>query len=170
MMTIEKIQTELAVWQKHNFPRSTLLEPFAGIVEEIGELVEANNAYDAGKGTMDAVIDAIGDIVIYTCDACNRIGISAQEAYDSRRSVDPMKRPIVFAGMLLHAALKLQQGIRGTKAEHVDAIKFLFQELFDYLQGEESEVANWPVEEFAAKTWARVSKRDWVADPRTGGA
>jgi hypothetical protein len=169
---LTRIQREVGPWQQHNFPDSTLLEPFAGIVEEWGEYVE-----DESK-----MADAIGDIVIYTCDACRRVGLDAQQLFqegqaaanDSNFEFEVFKdmtdlESLIFSGRLLHSALKLQQGIRGTRDEHIAKLRSLLVEMFAQLYCDAHEFLSSHVDVIALDTWERVSRRDWQTDKLRGG-
>jgi NTP pyrophosphatase (non-canonical NTP hydrolase) len=71
-------------------------------------------------------------------------------------------------GELLHAVLKARQGIRGSSEEHLasekDAVGDLTIYLLDYCSRR-----GFDLQEILEQTWAKVSRRDWVADPVAGG-
>lgn len=68
-------------WAQHNFPNATPVEPLLGVVEEVGELSHAFLKKQQGiRGSSEqhnaAMADAVGDIVIYLADFCNRNELS----------------------------------------------------------------------------------------------
>lgn len=108
-MTYDELQVEQAVWAAHRFgsertPQKAL-EPFAGVAEEFGELVEAEQ-----RGDANAIEDAIGDAVIYLADVCTRMNWPLLgPGVDT--SVGVLDEQIAL-GKLAHAVLKTAQGIR----------------------------------------------------------
>jgi NTP pyrophosphatase (non-canonical NTP hydrolase) len=72
-------------------------------------------------------------------------------------------------GELAHVHLKREQGIRrlGGDSGHdltIDALGDIFIYMMSYANS-----AHIDLEQAITDTWARVSKRDWEADPETGG-
>lgn len=80
------LQEEVALWALENFGRDVPQhQPLLGVGEEVGELMHAQlkyeqgiRGYDVQKFSADGV-DAIGDIMIYLADYCNRAGFSLDE-------------------------------------------------------------------------------------------
>jgi NTP pyrophosphatase (non-canonical NTP hydrolase) len=72
------------------------------------------------------------------------------------------------SGELAHAVLKMQQGIRGTEAEHkfnaIDSVADMI--IFGLSVCDHLEV---DLEDVLAITWDKVKKRDWKKDPVAGG-
>ena len=96
-MNMQRLQSEQRAWAEKNFPNSTCSDSFEGIVEEVGELSHARLKMRQGiRGTKveheAAEQDAIGDIVIYIADYCNRRGISldtcVETAWDTVKKRD----------------------------------------------------------------------------------
>lgn len=77
-----KIQQDMKEWLDHNFPDTTPLEQFLGIVEEVGELSHVilkdqqgiREAADPDYNPVPEIQDAIGDIAIYLINFCNKMG------------------------------------------------------------------------------------------------
>lgn len=85
MWDIEKLQKECKVWHEHNFPRSDATSQLLGICEEAGELCHAHLKQQQGIRKMDythAQMDAIGDMVIFALNYCNKKGYSFMECVD----------------------------------------------------------------------------------------
>lgn len=76
------------------------LAPLMGIVEEYGEFIDAD--------TEDDRKDAMGDMVIYLSDYCNREGMEFPNINLERDAILGVE-----IGKLFHATLKRFQGIRG---------------------------------------------------------
>jgi NTP pyrophosphatase (non-canonical NTP hydrolase) len=74
MHIYEKTQREVEVWARRNFPNAVLVEPVAGMLEELGELAHAVLKKEQGirqDEDHDAqIVDALGDIMIYLLHAC----------------------------------------------------------------------------------------------------
>lgn len=146
------------------------LAPLMGMMEELGELYEADVAGDPGGAA-----DATGDIAIYLCDYCCREGIKfparpvlpEEKQYD-----DTLAGMVVYLGRLYHCTLKRHQGIRGMS----------FDGLYNQTRDDAVVGFAWHLHKYAhvAKdinlltilntTWHKiVKKRDWRADPNEGG-
>jgi hypothetical protein len=88
MITLDELQAELGPWTVHNFGEGPSWHPLLGAVEELGELSRAHLKMDQGirNMTLDDVGDAIGDILIYLADYCNRqdlhMSLCLQDAWD----------------------------------------------------------------------------------------
>ena len=86
-ITLDRLQRELAPWQAHNFPTSKPDDPFKGVVEELGELAHSLLKRDQGiRGTAEEhtekAKDAVGDLLVFLADLCNRQGWSMQECLE----------------------------------------------------------------------------------------
>lgn len=86
MLDLTKLQQDLDLWLNHNFPNTTSDKQLIGVMEELGELCHADLKQDQGiRGYNDPKIteveikDAVGDIVIYLVNYCNKKGISFEE-------------------------------------------------------------------------------------------
>ncbi len=84
LFSLQRLQSQVREWTEHNFPDAPSHHPLLGIGEELGELYHAHLKNEQGIRTEEdhqvAKIDAIGDLVIYLADYCNREGIDLQEA------------------------------------------------------------------------------------------
>lgn len=86
-LNFELLQHEVGVWSKKNFGENPALWKFLGVVEEVGELAHAElksmqgirtNEDHEAKGK-----DAVGDILVYLSDFCNRKGWDMQEIIET---------------------------------------------------------------------------------------
>lgn len=80
-------QHGLSEWAARNFPNAEPIDPLLGIGEEYGELLHAYlKRKQQIRGTWAehsaAIEDALGDILIYMLDFCNKHGISMQACFD----------------------------------------------------------------------------------------
>ena len=84
-LTLERLQKEGLDWVQHNFPGGKPYQPLLGVAEEVGELCHAHLKYEQGiRNTTKAdKEDAIGDIIIYLADYCNRNGIDLTESLEA---------------------------------------------------------------------------------------
>lgn len=75
-------QNEVYVWRSRQpWDQLNPTHPLLGVVEEVGELAHAHLKREQGiRGTPEehdaAKVDAIGDILVYLADYCERNGIS----------------------------------------------------------------------------------------------
>ena len=91
-----------------------------------------------------------------------------QEAWASRNFPNrKVHQPILGAteevGELAHAFLKMEQGIRGTRAEHEAAMKDAIGDCAIFLMDFCNQMG-WSYEEIIETTWNHVKKRDWKVD------
>lgn len=102
MKSIREIQSENSEWAVRNFPNSELWMPVMGAGEECGELFHSIlKMYQGIRGTkgehLVAAEDAIGDIVIYLMDVCNKLEIDLEtvvnETWDTVINRDWVERP-----------------------------------------------------------------------------
>ena len=164
----ENLQEQVAVWSKLNFGFQVskfngnimgFNNPLLGIIEECGELNEAD--------TQELTIDAISDIVIYSCDFCSRLGIELPEASPTHEN----EQLLTIVGDLCHAVLKTHQGIRGFE-DQTFALQTINNSVARLLRYLESLCVDLEIDspmELAAVTFQEVvSKRDWVKNPEAG--
>jgi len=172
--TFSRCQAAHRPWALHNFPLTTADQTLQGMVEELGEL--------AGATSMEDVMDAVGDVLIYALHHANIIGVDlGQISRSERRSIAQcvatdsqlvlgmaLNHAIVGLGRMSHARLKRAQNIR--KDENHNATE---------VEGLAAVVAAMHLTALAlgstgakalAGVWdGIVSKRDWKADATKGG-
>jgi NTP pyrophosphatase (non-canonical NTP hydrolase) len=85
---VEK-QKEVTEWRAKNFTgenRPTLLRQAAGAVGEAGEAVQAALKYSDRRETWtvtrNAIVDAIGDQIIYNMGLCDLLGVTLEECFE----------------------------------------------------------------------------------------
>lgn len=170
MTTLERLQLEMKGWQRHNFADRPEWLPLMGAFEELGELVGANRAAD--------IADAIGDVVIYLADYGNANKYDLQCAYDLNK-VDGnvlyfgvtkhIAALTIELGKLAHSHIKLFQHIRLDEPHEANACRALGRAL-RYLDEISTDCLRRSLDSVIEEVWARVSKRDWKADPTKGNA
>lgn len=78
MKKLSKIQEEHLDWSLHNFGEAPIWMSLVGLTEELGELSHAYLKHIQGirnnENHVEKMQDAIGDIVIYLIDFCNKCG------------------------------------------------------------------------------------------------
>lgn len=153
-MTYAQLQAEQWEWARERFgperSASKALQPFTGVVEELGELDEA-----ALRGDVNAIEDAIGDTVIYLCDLCNRMNWQMPGV---RALTLQCHSQTALLGRLAHSVLKTAQGIRQNE-DHAavghEAIYWLLDQL-------DNVAAHWHIGDAlscAETAWQEVSQR-----------
>lgn len=157
---VDTLQQNISLWSRANFgdrcgPDN--FAPYAGIIEECGELMDAVEPED--------VRDAIGDIGVYSMDFLARRNIAASKVFPpNTHSVAFLvpKLMWVYAGQLSHAVLKTHQRIRGfedpvfSEAKITTALSELLMQV--NLRGVLFDCTKSTFENI-------VRKRDWKADP-----
>ena len=84
-LDLKKFQQEQKEWGDRNFPvnGNHNYRPLLGAMEELGELAHAHLKAEQGIRTnenhLESKIDAIGDIIIYLSDYCNKEGLSLND-------------------------------------------------------------------------------------------
>lgn len=173
-MDLNEIQHKFKKWSFDNFGEQvskqtgqTLgsLLPLLGIGEEVGELdaaIEENNEAE--------IRDALGDIMIYLMDFCNREQVLIYECIP-RDTI--MVKPTTFSralGRLNHVMLKRHQGIRG-----YDDDNFFFEErnkaifsLYNKVVAVSYDFGIDPYSNIEAVA-EKVLGRDWKANPEGAG-
>lgn len=75
-------------------------------------------------------------------------------------------------GELAHSILKLSQGIRGSKVEHLakvkDAIGDMMVYLLDFAERNSEQLDGVDVDQMLAEVWDQVRRRDWRKNHSTG--
>lgn len=71
------------------------------------------------------------------------------------------------AGELAHTILKLHQGIRGTKEEHMEMMEDAIGDICIYLM-DLCNKAELDLTLCILKTWKQVRQRDWITFPKNG--
>jgi NTP pyrophosphatase (non-canonical NTP hydrolase) len=86
-MNLDILQKEVGEWSRRNFPNNKTYHPLLGIGEETGELMHAHLKLEQGiRGTPEEHVaakkDAVGDIMIYMADYCERNGLDLDECVE----------------------------------------------------------------------------------------
>jgi hypothetical protein len=165
--TLKQLQEENKVWATHNFGnvnRTYAYHPLLGIIEELGELEQA--LYD--MYTSD-IWDAIGDVMIYMADYCNRMDLDLDmiSKQDLDITLDCHIEVFRILGKLCHAQLKLEQGIRGDDDVHITTISEYLAVIITALK-DICNRYNWEFMCVVSNVWDLVSKRDWKKNTETG--
>lgn len=176
---LKELQLEIGKWSRANFgmqhskvipgtPPINELAPLLGIVEELGELFEAEDDEEAQ--------DALGDIAIYLMDYCCRSAIiidTLLKQGGGGGERDPERSLVATIGSLCHAELKRHQGIRGMD----DFEKFKTERnstvvrLWHYLDTHAQTVTGYSAFDLAKMTYVDiVKKRNWKESPQDGTA
>lgn len=166
----EKFQGQVMNWAISNFPTTAKHQPLLGIVEEVGELIEACVAKDVKE-----IKDACGDIMIFMAHYCGVNGYSLLDCVVAEAEtfsvmtwtpLDALTSVPVMVGKLCHAHLKMEQQIR-TGEKHSDTAKKAIGQIAGCLRIilSQYEVDLMDVME---KIWGEVSQRNWKKNPKTG--
>lgn len=167
---LEILQAEAAAWTLRNFPDQPAYHPLLGMVEELGELLEAVEAANFG-----AVHDAFADILIFAANLCTHCDLSVATIWENRLDALPPTHAVapvslapspaipaltIAMGKVAHHRLKYEQGIRGNAQDHLNGLANALAHLFVAVDALLPNVV--PV---AFKVWREeVQPRNWRAD------
>lgn len=87
--------------------------------------------------------------------------------FPGRKPYQPLLGAVEELGELAHAHLKMEQGIRGTKAEHLTAAADAVADTVIYL-ADYCSAMGFDFGKIVEETWEQVKKRDWKKDPKNG--
>lgn len=172
----EEFQEEVFEWSEENFPGQPSHNPYLGIDEEFGELVEETS----GQTPTEFEFDCVGDMLVYLADFCGRRGLDMEKAYDERVRVedisglepeqlseDPLRNVQIAKGRIARSILKQNQGIRlnedrvGEEAEQ-KAVSLLIRSLEKF-----AESRGYTLREAVQAAWYdEVIERDWDSSYR----
>jgi len=185
--SLVQLQKEQAIWATNNFgPDRNPSHALLGIVEELGELVEALDGFLISSkpwfGAKCDIIDSLADIVIFSADYCT--GKDWDMGYLSAQSLDigtprPSLLPLAenvnshlrnltkAVGRLCHHQLKFSQNIRGTSAQHVEGGKIQMERVFVQVH-RISFALHLNFLNIIESVWSEVKKRNWKKDRQNG--
>ena len=87
----------------------------------------------------------------------------SEKNFDNKKPYQPILGATEEIGELAHAYLKMEQGIRGTKAEHEHAMKDAIGDCCIFLMDFCNQMG-WDFAQILDETWAHVKKRNWKED------
>ena len=87
----------------------------------------------------------------------------AARNFHDKKAYQPILGAAEEVGELAHAYLKMEQGIRGTRAEHEAAMKDAIGDCAIFLMDFCNQMG-WSYGEIIETTWNHVKKRDWKLD------
>lgn len=169
------LQNESAPWVAHNFGNRPSWQPLMGMVEEVAEMLIAEDEHE--------VLDGIADFVIFAADYCNAMGWDLHtlfnERFEPRESVLRLSRTetvVYCVGKMQHHYLKDAQNIRGDSAHHHERGRHFLRgalwaifELFKGMTFDADESAE-PFLKHVDSVWQKVRQRDWTKAPGDGQA
>ena len=160
---LDKLQDELRPWIARNFGQENAVHQTLGVVEELGEYIEAKKK--------EEWLDAIGDVVVFMASWCNARGVRLSEIVGSEPPPNETTPGytataglLAYVGRFARANLKLEQNIRGSAVQHLDAARHALRRLY-WVISEWCTTANCDMpEQIAWTVWQKVKQRDWVAE------
>ncbi len=87
----------------------------------------------------------------------------SEKNFSNKKPYQPILGASEEVGELAHAYLKMEQGIRGTREEHVAAMKDAVGDCVIFLMDLCNQM-DWSFEEIVDGTWNHVKQRDWKKD------
>ena len=84
--------------------------------------------------------------------------------FKNKKPYQPILGAAEEVGELAHAYLKMEQGIRGTREEHVAAMRDAVGDTCVFLMDLCNQMG-WQMDEIIQETWDHVKKRNWTEDP-----
>lgn len=173
-MNLIVLQNDLSDWLKHNFPDTTSDHQIKGVMEELGELCEADLVYQVNPNDTSrrTFMDAVGDVMIYLFNYCNKMDIMLVDCISDRESElygAGTTSAMIHLGRLVHADLKSTQGIRGyddpnkARREIIANIAGLYYSLSNYCLR-----FDLTIQDCIKLAFYEIMKRDWIVDPKGG--
>lgn len=163
-MDLVEIQAEQVVWSEKNFGKQPARLPHLGIIEELGELATALYLFED-----KAILDAVGDVAIYSLDFCGKKGWSLNDFWDNRAWFEGTLLPAnlnhgisILVTKLAHHQLKGEQGIRGGLEHHDEQMKVTLRAVMWLLDKTCGNVLRKDFLEIVEQVWSKVRLRDWT--------
>lgn len=152
-----RVQAEHAEWQLRNFGHQEPWQMLLGVVEEVGEMRDAQ--------TTEEEVDAVGDALIFLISFCSAHGFDMGDVATRPVDTSPLDRSVASSlGRLAHHTLKLSQGIRGGRTAHLAALREECARALHALSaGQPSSV-----EPIVQDVWDVVKLRNWRKDSTNG--
>lgn len=79
-------QSQVRMWNNHNFPNKQPHQPLLGVAEEVGELCHAHLKQEQGIRNDENLEaqrqDAVGDIMVFLADYCNQNNVNMATAVE----------------------------------------------------------------------------------------
>lgn len=161
-LSLDELQSEVSEWAEENFPGQPPVNPERGIYEELGEFAEA-----AESGDMEAIEDAIGDVVIYCCDFTAKRDLPLSECIqavdedDLWLSSNTSSLLLYAAGRIAHSELKLDQEIREDDDDVGDEATMKGVGLLLLYLNQISGIFGTTIDRCVERAWGEVSEREW---------
>jgi hypothetical protein len=165
--TLKQLQSETKLWAEHNFGnvnKTYAYHPLLGMIEEMGELEIALDAESSLE-----IQDAIGDVIIYMADYCNRMQFNLEVISNIPLNRFPIASEILpIIGRICHGQLKLEQNIRGSAAAHIVDIHECLCYIIHWLNCI-CLSSDWNFLNIVRDVWESVHQRDWKRNAEDGG-
>jgi hypothetical protein len=164
--SFKQLQEEQKPWTKHNFGDRPSWMPLMGVIEEIGEMMEALIAEDE-----EAFQDGIADCIVFMSDFCIAMEFDFEEITNQhveREFWGHGDRALaIFGARLSHSYLKKAQGIRGTPELHDRDMMQACTQIFKWLD-KACSARGIDIEYLVGNVWEQVRKRDFKRFPKNG--
>lgn len=163
-MDWDKLVAERNEWVAHNFPNKGPEYPNGvsfhtvfGVFEEAGELAhahlkQAQSIRGSDEEHVENAQDAIGDCTIYLLGVMAEVGVPVSVPV---MTINDLDKSLQYLGREC-GSLLLNPSLYNV-------------ELVAYHLRKYATLRGWDYEQIVLDTWAKVSKRDWIADPVAGG-
>ena len=174
---IKQMQQEIGEWSRRNFGDQPTCNACLGVVEEVGELVHAYLKRKQGiRGTYNdhtaAMFDAIGDAIIYLCDAAHRAGfdlsrVELVEFSGTHADIEVIFGHLtIYAGNLLVASMR--RSFNGHPNPNLDCRPAYFAPVLQSLAHLGFVFFQTSGVEIALDVWRHVQQRDWTSHTENG--
>lgn len=169
-MDWNRLITERDEWVAHNFPDPKIPNPqesILGVIEEVGELAHAHlKELQHIRGTSEELQaeakDAIGDATVYLWGVCSYLNYVPEYLEADTDVAAPQH--CIFLAAELAGGLSRKVAVNTGHATACLIVDELAEALITYCH-----LRGWDYELIVTETWDHVKRRDWVADPETGG-
>ena len=163
--TLQDLQKCLYAWQIYNFGEQDNERVLLGICEESGELCHAQLKMEQGiRGDVAcheaALIDAIGDIMIYMLNYVSGMG-EVFPSFIAKEGVDKIEDPAAIRGTVLSVYRTVGKLVE--EPESMSRVQHITNALIHLCA-----IKGLDLEGVIRDTWGEVGQRDWKRFPKTG--
>jgi len=164
MKSIHEIQCEITDWANHNFPHASYIEPYYGMIEELGEFahshlksiqrIRQNEDHNAGKE------DALGDFAIYLLHFCALTKRDGEDCFNEYK--------VTYSGSDLGCDIGAVFIKYLNMLAASDLAYTAIGGLINTLHITARQLCGKPFPVILNETWEKVKQRDWQKNKNTG--
>ena len=169
-MDKDALQNDIVAWHRRNYPKDDQFSALLGVQEEIGELNRAELKQEGGiRGTWDEwqieKHKEAGDVLIGILNFCGFRGIKISDALKAITSLPPVKdQKLALLLVSISFGQLVDNATCGLGQRTPWFIGSLYRDVESYCY-----LCGFDPNEVLILRWETISKRDFIANPATGG-